>query len=173
MPPSDWETVRPAFRPCQGILRWPGSLHSATIAPAMLSRAQEARVREVLGSHPAGDHPDVLPGPSGGRRASIDFEVTQHRDLDTEVGASLAARRGQGPSKSPVRGIVRPRALTVCKTITGSIFVGGPFRSARRRPRRRSAGASGVLALPRPSAAPEPSRDRATDRRPRSRVRAP
>jgi hypothetical protein len=30
---------------------WPTWRCSATIAPAMLSRAQEARVREILGSH--------------------------------------------------------------------------------------------------------------------------
>jgi len=34
--------------------RWPTSTGSATIAGAMLSRAQEARVREVLAGHPPG-----------------------------------------------------------------------------------------------------------------------
>src|SRR5260370_41259651 len=37
--------------------RWPTRAPSATIARAMLSRAQEARVREVLGSHPPGTPP--------------------------------------------------------------------------------------------------------------------
>jgi hypothetical protein len=33
---------------------WPTWCCSDTIAPAMLSRAQEARVRDVLGNHPPG-----------------------------------------------------------------------------------------------------------------------
>ena len=74
-------------------LAGPRGACSDTIAPAMLSHAQEARVQDVLGNHPPGTIqtycPDVLPGASSRRREDPAREPAGARGLPDSIWGRL------------------------------------------------------------------------------------
>jgi len=107
-----------------------GHVHELPSRSAMLSRAQEARVREILGNEPAGDHADVLPGASSHRRTcprrpsrgsrGLRPETPRARGLSGSVWWHLwfgRARAGTAADLGPVES-VPPGSLSCFVTAT-------------------------------------------------------